>query len=270
MTAQEKLSKKIEQKKHICVGLDTDIKKIPAHLLELSDPVYQFNKEIIEATKNNAAAYKFNLAFYESRGIDGLRSLEKSLSEIPKDILVIGDAKRGDIGNTSKMYAESLFDHFRFDASTLHPYMGEDSINPFLNYTDKLNFILVLTSNPSSSDFEKLKLENGKYLFQEVLSQVHKWNKNKNCGIVFGATNSDELKENLKYIGNLPVLLPGVGSQGGNLNEVVNSFISNDSKKYIVNVSRALIYTDSSRNFAEKANEKLISLNQEIQNIYSR
>lgn len=264
MTAQEKLSNRIKKNFHICVGLDTDINKIPKHLLSNDDPIYQFNKEIIDATSSQAAAYKINLAFYESRGLEGLRTLEKTLKLIPNNILTIGDAKRGDIGNTSKMYAQSLFDHFGFAASTLHPYMGKDSLQPFLEFEDRLNFILVLTSNPGNSDFEKLTLCNGKYLYQEVLSKVHQWNKNKNCGIVFGATNIEELKSNLSHIKNLPVLLPGVGAQGGSLEDVVKAFASYGSENYLINISRGLIYADSTENFAKVTAVKLQHLNEEI------
>ncbi len=181
MNASEKLKKRMEMGFHICVGLDSDINKIPKHLLKYEDPIYEFNKVIIESTKASANSYKINLAFYESRGIEGLKTLEKTLKLIPEEILTIGDAKRGDIGNTSKMYAESIFNHFNFDSITLHPYMGEDSIEPFLQFENKLNFILALTSNKGALDFEKLKLEDGEFLFQKVISKVNEWNKNKNC-----------------------------------------------------------------------------------------
>lgn len=267
MNAVEKLISKFNSGKHICVGLDSDINKIPKHLLKFDDPIYQFNKAIINSTKENAAAYKLNLAFYEKDGIKGLRTLEKTLEQIPDDILTIGDAKRGDIGNTSQMYASSLFDHFNFDASTLHPYMGQDSLQPFLDYKHKLNFILVLTSNQGSSDFEKQKLSNGKFLYQEVLHKVNEWNQNNNCGIVFGATNPNELEENFSLFNNLPVLLPGVGSQGGDLETVVEIFKKNSSKNYLINVSRALIYADDSTGFAETSALKLIEYNSKIDKI---
>lgn len=267
MKALEKLAKKFNDGLHICVGLDSDIKKIPMHLHNYSDPVFEFNKEIINKTKSVAAAYKLNLAFYEKDGIKGLQTLEKTLAEIPSGVLTIGDAKRGDIGNTSKMYAESLFEHLNFDSSTLHPYMGKDSIQPFLDFDDKLNFILVLTSNPGNADFEKQKLRNGKFLFQEVLEKVNEWNANNNCGIVFGATNPEELEENIPGFKNLPVLLPGVGSQGGSLEEVVKIFQSNHNNNYLINISRALIYSDSSESFAETALEKLKEYNSVITKI---
>lgn len=261
MKAIDKLITKFDKELHICVGLDSDLNKIPKHLLEETEPILKFNKAIINATKKYAAAYKLNLAFYEKDGIKGLQTLEKTVSEIPDDILIIGDAKRGDIGNTSQMYASSLFDHFKFDASTLHPYMGRDSLQPFLDYTDKLNFVLVLTSNPGSSDFEKQKLRNGKFVYQEVLDKVNQWNQNNNCGIVFGATNTAELEENISMFKNMPVLLPGVGSQGGDLEKVVEIFRTNNNNNFLINVSRALIYTDDTVQFAEAASEKLIEYN---------
>lgn len=270
MTALEKLNKKFESNLHICVGLDSDINKLPKHLLEFDDPIFEFNRAIIDETKDSAAAYKINLAFYEKDGINGLKTLEKTISEIPPDVLTIGDAKRGDIGNTSKMYASSLFDHFHFDASTLHPYMGIDSVQPFLEYVDKLNFILVLTSNPGNADFEKQKLANGKYLYQEVLSKVNQWNEHNNCGIVFGATNPQELKDNIKAFGELPVLLPGVGSQGGSLEETVGTFNNAGNNNYLINVSRSLIYADSSESFAEHSQLILLEYNSIISQLSSK
>ncbi len=200
MTALEKLSGQNKNGKFICVGLDPDIDKIPEHLKEYKNPILEFNKAIIDSTKNDAAAYKLNFAFYEKDGADGFKTLKETLALIPKDVLIIGDAKRGDIGNTSNMYAKSIFQYFRCDASTIHPYMGADSVLPFLEDETKLNFILALTSNPGASDFEKLKLDDGTFLFQSVIKKVIEWNKKKNCGIVFGATKSDELKDNISLL----------------------------------------------------------------------
>lgn len=267
MKAIEKFNSKINKQLHIAVGLDSDIAKIPEHLKACENPVLEFNKIIIENTAEFANSYKINLAFYESEGIKGLETLEKTLELIPDDVLVIGDAKRGDIGNTSQMYAQSIFDHFNFDAITLHPYMGFDSVSPFLDYADKLHFILALTSNKGSADFEKLKIDDGDYLFQKVIKKVHEWNENKNAGIVFGATNPDELKENMPLIGQLPVLLPGVGAQGGSLEDVVETFKSFNSKNFLINVSRGLIYADSTENFGNVTKEKLKEYNQKIQDI---
>lgn len=261
MTSFEKLNNSVNKGLHICVGLDSDINKIPKFLLKETDPIFEFNRRIIDSTLDIACAYKINLAFYEKDGVKGVESLIKTLELFPKDAFVIGDAKRGDIGNTSQMYAEALFDHFEFDASTLHAYMGLDSIKPFLDYQDKMNFILALTSNPSNADFEKLKLEDGSFLYHKVIEKVHNWNENKNCGIVFGATNSEELKQNMNLIGDLPVLLPGVGAQGGSLEDVVSTFKSANQNRYIVNVSRGLIYADSSEKFADVCRQKLLEYN---------
>ncbi len=234
MTAQEKLNKKLGENFHICVGLDTDINKIPDYLKNGNNPVYEFNKIVIENTIEDAAAYKINFAFYEKERLKGIENLLATIELIPEDILIIADAKRGDIGNTSKMYAESIFNSFKCDAVTLHPYMGYDSLEPFLQFKDKINFILALTSNYGANDFEKLKLHNGQYLYQNIIDKVKQWNKNKNCGIVFGATNVEELKENVDIFGDLIILLPGVGAQGGDLNEVVNIFQKRGNNNYLL------------------------------------
>ncbi len=264
MKALHKLISANEQYKFICVGLDTDFQKLPKSVINQTNPVLEFNRRIIEATKDFAAAYKINFAFYEAQGVEGLKNLEMTRSLIPENILTIGDAKRGDIGNTSAMYAQSVFEIFGFDSITLHPYMGFDSIEPFLEYGDKLNFILALTSNPGAIDFEKLMLESGSYLYQEVIKSVKKWNTRQNCGIVFGATNIGELKENLTLIDDLPVLLPGVGAQGGSLTDVVETFKSNGQKKYLINISRGIIYKDKSEGFDIAAREEIERLNSEI------
>ncbi len=267
MTASEKLEKRIELGYHICVGLDSDINKIPKHLLDFENPVLEFNRLIIESTAQHAAAFKLNFAFYEAQGSKGFETLFETMKMIPVEVLSIGDAKRGDIGNTSQMYARSLFDEFGFDASTLNPYMGLDSVKPFLEYEEKLNFILALTSNPSASDFEKLKLENGKYLYEEVIEKVNRWNHLKNLGLVFGATNSNELEDAIHSFNNMPVLLPGIGAQGGSLADVVNIFKSNIHSQYLINSSRAIIYSDSSVDFGKSAAEVLNKYNLSIKSL---
>ena len=261
MTSQEKILKKNDEGKFICVGLDTDINKLPSFLKNDPDGVFKFNKSIIKATQDYAAAYKINFAFYERNGAQGLTELEKTVELIPKNILSIADAKRGDIGNTSEMYAKSVYEHFKFDAVTLHPYMGKDSLQPFLNFTDKLNYVLVLTSNPGANDFEKLEVKNGRFLYQNILQSVNDWNENKNCGIVFGATKLDELKSNINSFGSLSILLPGVGAQGGSLEDVTKTFSAYKRKNYLVNVSRGIIYKSSEEDFAEAARNEIISLN---------
>lgn len=267
MTSKEKILRKNNDRKFICVGLDTDINKIPQFLLKEKNPILSFNKTIIEATKDFAAAYKINFAFYERNGVQGIEELEKTVEMIPSDVLSIADAKRGDIGNTSAMYADSVYKYFNFDAITLNPYMGKDSLDPFLEYEDKLNFILVLTSNPGAADFEKSELVNGKFLYQIILESVNKWNRKKNCGIVFGATKTDELKDNIRNFGDLTVLLPGIGAQGGSLDEVVSVFNENQRKNYIVNLSRSIIYKSNQKDFADAANEEIINLTNRIEKI---
>lgn len=267
MSALNKVLKKNDEGKFICVGLDTDLNKIPSFLLKEKNPILSFNKAIIEATKDYTAAYKINFAFYEKNGAKGIEELEKTIELIPKDILSIADAKRGDIGNTSEMYANSIFQHFKFDAVTLNPYMGKDSLEPFIEHEDKLNFILVLTSNPGASDFEKIKLSDGKFLYQKILDSVNKWNDKKNCGIVFGATNTDELKDNVSNFNELTVLLPGVGAQGGSLTEVVSVFNKNRRKNFIVNLSRSILYKSDKEDFAQAAKNEIINLNSIVNKI---
>jgi orotidine-5'-phosphate decarboxylase len=264
MKAIQKINSANNSGKYICVGLDTDPEKLPNHLTSFKKPVVEFNKKIIEATKESAAAYKLNLAFYESEGTIGLENLEETLSFIPDNILTIADGKRGDIGNTSNLYARSIFEHFKFDAATLNPYMGQDSLEPFLKYTDKFNFILVLTSNSGSADFQKQKLYNGDFLYQEVTKKIHSWNKNSNCGIVFGATNLAELKENIELINDLPILIPGVGAQGGSLEDVTNFLFSKKKFSFLINVSRGIIQKSIGEDFAEAAKNELSSLNKII------
>ena len=262
MKALEKLIANNKNGKFVCVGLDSDLKKIPKFLQDDKDAVFKFNSAIIEATKDYAAAYKINFAFYEENGSRGFSQLERTIDLLPKHTLNIADAKRGDIGNTSEMYARSVYEHFGFDSITLNPYMGKDSLQPFLDYHDKLNFILVLTSNPGANDFEKVKLESGKFLYQEILERINDWNQNKNCGIVFGATKIDELKSNILNFGNLSILLPGVGAQGGSMSEVKKVFNDNKRENYIVNVSRSIIYKSSNEDFAEAARNEIVSLHQ--------
>lgn len=264
MNSQEKLSLKTNQNFHICVGLDSDINKIPIHLLSSVNPILEFNKTVIDATAESAAAYKINFAFYENWGQKGLQTLEETINYIPKDVLIIGDAKRGDIGNTSKKYAESVFNYFKCDSVTLHPYMGLDSIEPFLAFKDKISFILGLTSNPSAANFEKQRLENGRFLYQEVINKTNSWNTNNNCGLVFGATNLDELKDNIESFNDMPILLPGVGAQGGSLEDVVATFNFNKKSNYIINISRGLIYIDQGKDFGQKIKSKIEDYNTKV------
>ncbi len=270
MNAQTKIKRKNDELKFVCVGLDTDIKKIPQFILQEKDPIYFFNKKIIEATREHTAAYKINFAFYEVFGSYGFEMIRKTLEEIPDDILIIADAKRGDIGNTSEMYAKSIYEHFRFDSVTLNPYMGFDSLEPFINYKDKLNFILGLTSNPGANDIEKVELKDGRKIFQMVIDKILEWNRiNNNCGIVFGATNSVELNQNISRMKNCFVLLPGAGKQGGSFEEIVKIFYAFQRKDFLVNMSRSIIYSNETTLFDKSAEEEIIKLNQQARFIYN-
>ena len=268
MRSIDKFYSAVNSGKHICVGLDTDIEKIPAHFKKSEDPIFLFNKSIINATRFGAAAYKLNFAFYEASGIEGLTSLKKTIEYIGEQIFIIADAKRGDIGSTSAMYAKSVYDYFKCDSITLHPYMGYDSVQPFLGHKDKLNFILALTSNKSANDFETLTLNSNEKVYQKVIAKVSEWNAQAgNCGIVFGATQIEQLQENIQLIKDLPVLLPGVGAQGGNLKEVVALFKQNNFSSFLINASRSIIYASSGSDFADKAAAELARLNSEIAQI---
>lgn len=261
MKSLNKLKKKNEEGKFICVGLDTDIDKIPGHLVTLNKPVVEFNKQIIESTADFAAGYKLNFAFYEKDGKQGLENLSETMELIPKDSLIIADAKRGDIGNTSQMYAKAIFDHFDFDAVTINPYMGKDSVEPFISFSEKLIFILALTSNKGADDFEKLQLNDGSFLFQRVIAKVKEWNQYNNCGLVFGATKIEELKENINLIADLPLLIPGVGAQGGSFDDILRVLSSSNRTNYVVNISRGIIYNSSSNNFAMSAQNEIKKYN---------
>ena len=267
MKAQQKLRNKVRKDFHICVGLDTDINKIPKHLLNLDNPVLEFNKVIVENTIDYAAAYKLNFAFYEKDGAKGFENIIETIKLIPDDTLIIADAKRGDIGNTAKMYAESVFNYFRCDAVTVNPYMGIDSVRPFLEFKDKITFVLGLTSNPSAEDFELKKLNSGEYLYREVIRKINEWNTENNCGVVFGATKYKSLTENINLLKGLFTLLPGVGTQGGKLEDIVKLFGENNYEDYLINVSRALIYADDSKKFGTATRKKLIEYNEIVSNI---
>ena len=253
---REDLVHQIKSKRSfLCIGLDTDIKKIPTHLLELEDPIFEFNKQIIDATKDLCVAYKPNIAFYESLGVSGWISLQKTLDYIPKNIFTIADAKRGDIGNTSSMYARAFFENMSFDSITVAPYMGSDSVTPFLEYKDKWAIVLSLTSNKGGLDFQNIKGENGKQLFEQVLETSQNWGTDKNMMYVVGATRSEQLSEIRKIIPNHFLLVPGVGAQGGSVEDVAK-YGMNDDCGLLVNSSRGIIYASSDIDFAEKAREE--------------
>jgi len=255
MTKQELLNQILKKKSFLCVGLDTDIEKIPTHLLELEDPIFEFNKQIIDATKDYCVAYKPNLAFYESLGIKGWESLQKTMEYIPKDIFTIADAKRGDIGNTSRMYAKTFFEYFNFDSVTVAPYMGEDSVSPFLEFNNKWVILLAATSNVGGLDFQYKKIEGGNKVFEEVLEKSLEWGNDENLMYVVGATRAEMLSDVRAIVPNAFLLVPGVGAQGGSLDEVVK-YGMNDSCGLLVNSSRGIIYAGAGKDFASVARQK--------------
>jgi len=268
MNRQELIAKIKQKQSFLCIGLDADIKKIPTHLLELEDPIFEFNKQIIDATKDLCVAYKPNIAFYESMGPKGWVSLQKTLDYIPNNIFTIADAKRGDIGNTSNMYARTFFKNMNFDSVTVAPYMGEDSITPFLEFKDKWVVVLALTSNKGGLDFQKIESKDGKKLFQQVLETSKSWGTDENMMFVVGATRSEELSEIRAVVPSHFLLVPGVGAQGGNLKDVTKYGMNKDCG-LLVNSSRGIIYAGSGADFAEKAKVEAKKLQQEMAVILS-
>ena len=258
------------KKSYLCVGLDTDLTKIPKHLQSHPDAVFEFNKQIIDATQDLCVAYKINTAFYEAMGLKGWEAMEKTVNYIPKDQFIIADAKRGDIGNTSSQYAKAFFETMDFDAITVAPYMGEDSVKPFLEFKNKWTIVLGLTSNAGSKDFEQLRLvrdpdsyrENqgggGEFLYETVLKKVSSWGTDENLMFVIGATKASDLQEIRKIIPNHFLLVPGVGFQGGSLKEVSRYGMISDTSTaaqcgILVNASRAIIYAGEKEDFATEA-----------------
>jgi orotidine-5'-phosphate decarboxylase len=239
------------KKSVLCVGLDTDPVKIPPHLRNEPDAVFAFNKAIIDATKEYTVAYKINTAFYEAQGISGWQSLQKTLDYIPKDIFTIADAKRGDIGNTADQYAATFFDVYPFHSVTVAPYMGEDSVKPFLKRDDRWAIVLGLTSNKGSHDFQMLRTGDG-FLYEEVLRKVASWGTPENLMFVIGATQTEQLLHVRTIIPDHFLLIPGVGAQGGDLDEVCKAALNKDAG-ILVNVSRAVIYAGIGEDFAEHA-----------------
>lgn len=236
----------------LCVGLDSDIRKIPKHLLSEPDPVFAFNKAIIDATKEHCIGYKINTAFYESRGLKGWESMERTVNYIPDTHFRIADAKRGDIGNTSSQYAKTFFEAMPFDAVTVAPYMGEDSVKPFLEYSDKWTIVLGLTSNEGSQDFQKLQLASGRPLYEEVLMKTASWGSADNLMFVVGATRTEDLARIRTLIPDHFLLVPGIGAQGGSLADVCRYGLNKDCG-LLINASRAVIFVDATADFASKA-----------------
>ncbi len=257
------LTDHIRQKRsYLCVGLDTDITKIPRHLLSGSDPLFEFNRQIIDATKDFCVAYKINTAFYESSGARGWESMERTVNYIPSTHFKIADAKRGDIGNTSSQYAKAFFETLSFDALTVAPYMGEDSVKPFLEYKDKWTIVLGLTSNPGASDFELQPTGDG-YLYEKVLTTVSGWGSPENLMFVIGATQPDWFEGIRRLTPDHFYLVPGVGSQGGSL-EAISAKAMNKDIGLLVNVSRDIIFAASGEDFAEAAGGKARDYQEEM------
>jgi orotidine-5'-phosphate decarboxylase len=266
----EELFRNIKRKKSfLCVGLDTDYKKIPKLLLHKEYPVFEFNKSIIDATQEYAVAYKPNLAFYEMLGTAGHMSLEMTVNYIREtypDLFIIADAKRGDIGNTSKMYAHAFFKTLDFDAITLSPYMGKDSISPFLEVNGKWTILLALTSNEGSKDFQQLQVENGHALYEKVITTSAEWGSVNNIMYVVGATKAEALVRIRELIPEHFLLVPGVGSQGGSLQEVAE-YGMNDRCGLLVNASRSIIYADGTNRFEDAASNEASSLQAQMEEI---
>lgn len=257
------------QRSLLCIGLDTDISKLPTSVMASADPVVEFNRRIIEATHDLVCAYKINLAFYEARGEHGWQSVRRTLEAIPEGIITIGDAKRGDIGNSSGLYAKSLRDDFGFDASTVNPYMGSDSVLPFLSRPEHGAFILAVTSNPGARDFQYLKVR-GKPLYEHVIARVHRWNGSRNCGLVVGATRPAALKRIRFLAPDLPLLIPGVGSQGGDLRASVRYGCDRHGELAVINASRSVLYASHGVDFARVAREQALALHDAIQSFRDR
>ena len=264
---KDRLNQIIEKKNSLlCVGLDPDIELIPKFLLQDSDPLFTFLKEIIEVTRDVAVAYKPNIAFYETLGISGWRLLEKVLEIIPSDVLLIADAKRADIGNSSRKYAELFFHNYKFDAVTVSPYLGQDSIIPFMDFEDRGVFVLCLTSNKGSLDFQYLNID-AEPLYLKIARRVTEWNlRSGNCGLVVGATHPEDLGSIRDAAPGLPFLIPGIGAQGGNLKIAVQFGTNPDGDCALINAGRSILYASQEMDFAEAAEESAKNLNEQINN----
>ena len=252
----------------LCVGLDTDVSKLPKHLLKADNPVLDFNREIIEATADLVCAYKPNIAFYEALGAEGWRTLKQTIEAIPSHIPVIVDAKRGDIGNTARMYAQAFYQGLGADAVTVNPYMGFDAAEPFLEYPDKCVFVLCLTSNAGAEEFQYLFSE-GSPVYEHVAERVVQWSKGGCCGLVVGATRPEQLKKIRQIAPRLPFLIPGIGVQGGDLEASVRWGTDKQGQLAIINSSRGIIYASDGTDFAQKARAATQRLRERI-NLYRK
>lgn len=265
MTKQGLIDQIRKKQSFLCIGLDVDLEKIPSHLLDLEDPIFEFNKQIIDATHHLAVAYKPNIAFYEAYGIKGWQSLQQTINYLNKkypELFTIADAKRGDIGNTSTRYAKAFFEDLNFDAITVAPYMGSDSVEPFLAFENKFTIMLALTSNIGGLDFQTLKTEN-QALYKQVLQKSLNWKNSDQLMYVVGATRPDYFAEIRKIIPDHFLLVPGVGAQGGKLEDVCKYGLNEDIG-LLVNSSRGIIYASNGSDFATKAQEKALELQQEM------
>ena len=272
MTTLQLVEQIYKKKSFLCIGLDVDLNKIPKHLLDTEDPIFEFNKAIIDATQDLAVAYKPNIAFYEAYGLKGWRSLEKTIQYLNTnypEVFTIADAKRGDIGNTSTMYAKAFFEDLEFDSVTVAPYMGKDSVEPFLAFNDKHTILLALTSNQGAFDFQMQPLMHNTPLYQEVLGESLKWKNSENLMYVVGATKAEFLAEIRKIVPDSFLLVPGVGAQGGNLQEVCKYGL-NDNVGLLINSSRGIIYASNGENYADAARDKAIELQRDMKIILEK
>ncbi len=265
MTTQKLIEQIHKKKSFLCIGLDVDLDKIPKHLLKEKDPIFAFNKAIVDATHHLCVAYKPNIAFYEAYGLKGWQALKKTIEYINEnhpEIFTIADAKRGDIGNTSSRYAKAFFEDLAFDSLTVAPYMGKDSVEPFLAFKNKHTILLTLTSNEGSSDFQTQKI-NEKELYKHILETSKTWNNSENLMYVVGATKAEHLAEIRRIIPDSFLLIPGVGAQGGDLQEVCK-YGMNDNVGLLINSSRGIIYASQDENFAQVAAKKASELQQQM------
>lgn len=249
----------------VCIGLDVDKEKMPKFLFESSKhPYLEFNKSIIDSTKDLVCAYKLNMAFYEVLGTEGFELLKKTIKHIPKDVVVILDGKRNDIGNTARKYAQTLFETLSADAITVNPYLGKDGVAPFLEYKDKCSFILCRTSNASAGDFQDLAVSET-LLYQIVAKKIKEWDENDNCGAVVGATYPEELKTIRSILGDeIPILIPGIGKQGGDVEKTIKNGTNSKGELAVINSSRGIIFAGDDEDFATVSRKKAISLRDEI------
>ncbi len=247
----------------LCIGLDTDINRIPEFLFEYGDPIYEFNRRVIDATRDIVCAYKLNLAFYESTGEHGWYTVHQTLARIPEEIITIGDAKRGDIGNSAELYAKEMVDDYEFAACTVNPYMGEDSVRPFAKNRHQGVFVLAVTSNPGAKDFQYLKVGR-KRLYEHVIARTKKWNTKKNCGLVVGATRPRELRHARTLAPDMPILIPGVGTQGGDVRSAVRYGSDRHGEMAIINAGRSIIYASAGEDFARAARAAALRLRDEM------